>query len=209
MDHKSSWKPHFDSRAVTILSSNLIHDGHYRAYIHTLEFRLFKGGKSPQLQREQIQIPPSAAVVLYDPKLDCVVMVEQLRIGALGSEQPWLLEVVAGYLEPGEAPEQAIVREAKEEAQCEIKKLLPICHYYTSPGGLTERTWVFCGLIDASDVSGIHGCKEEHEDIKVHVLPALEVMALLQQGLLTSSSTVIALQWLQANRAQLQSVNYL
>lgn len=198
------WQPSWHSPDVEVQITDQVHRGHYQIKIHTLRYKKFSGEWSEVFQREQVQVPNSSAVILFDPDLDTVVMIEQFRCGPLGDPtlEPWLLEVVAGYIDEGESPEASVMREAKEEAGVEIKQLIPIHQYYTSPGGLSERTWIYCGIIDARDVGGIHGLDHEHEDIKVHSLQFPKVMALLDQGLLTSSSTLIALQWLKMNHDQ-------
>lgn len=62
----------------------------------------------------------------YDPRLDKVVLVEQIRIPAIEtSNTPWLLEAIAGMVEQHEPLEQLVRREAKEEAGITIQR----CHY--------------------------------------------------------------------------------
>ena len=205
------WEPAFKETDVEIETSDSVFSGHFEANRLKLRHRKFSGDWSAWLHREQVKPFNSAAVILYDPKRDQVVMIEQFRVGALNEKNraPWLLEVVAGYIEAHEAPPEAIKREALEEAACEIKALYPILNYYPSPGGVTEKTNVYCGLCDASKAGGIHGSPLEDEDIKVHVLSALDVFKLLEEGMMTSSATVIALQWLKMNRDHLRSVGYL
>lgn len=203
------WKPEFEEVDVEVMSSKSIHKGHFELKLHKLRFKKFSGDWSEWIEREQICIASSAAVVLYDPKKEVVIMIEQFRLGALEQQSsPWLLEIVAGYVEPGETPEQSVEREAWEEAHCKVEKLIPICEFYTTPGGSNERTSIFCGLCDSSNVEGIYGNAQEQEDIKVHVLPVKEVLRILEKGMLTSSSTMIGLQWLRDNRDQLHSLGY-
>ena len=47
--------------------------------------------------------------------------------------EPWLLECVAGVMEPGETPEALARREALEEAGCIVTDLVPIATFLTSP----------------------------------------------------------------------------
>ena len=46
-----------------------------------------------------------------------MLLIDQLRAGpvARGDHQPWFYETVAGRVDPGETPEQALVRELREE----------------------------------------------------------------------------------------------
>ena len=115
------------------------------------------------------------------------------------SKSPWLLEAVAGIVEPGENTEKVIIREAKEEAGIDVLELAPICHYWVSPGGCTEGVHLFCGRVDASHAGGIHGLDTEAEDIKVHVYDAQEAFSLVRQGIINQPPTIISLQWLELN----------
>jgi ADP-ribose pyrophosphatase len=155
--------------------------------------------------REVFERGHAAAVLPYDPVRDQVVLVEQFRIGALRApEGPWLLEIVAGIIDPGETPEAVVRREAVEESGCVLQDVVPICEYHVSPGGTTERIALFCGQVDALHIGGIHGLAEEEEDIRVLVVPTDEAIALLHAGKILSAAPIIALQWLLLNRESLR-----
>jgi ADP-ribose pyrophosphatase len=146
-------------------------------------------------------------VLPYDPVLDAVVLVEQFRIGALEAPgDPWLLEIVAGIIDkPDETAEDVVRREAVEEANCYIQDIVPICDYFVSPGGTSERISLFCGKVDAVGVGGVCGLEDEAEDIRVIVVPFPAAIAQLQAGDIRSAAPIIALQWLQLNHAQLRA----
>ena len=109
---------------------------------------------------------------------------------------PWLLECVAGVIEPGETPEELARREALEEAGCVIADLLPIATFLTSPGATTETVRLFCGRIDSEGVGGLHGLAGEGEDIRATVMPVEDAVALLDRGRIVNAKTIIALQWI-------------
>ncbi|MEJ2593391.1 MAG: NUDIX domain-containing protein, partial [Candidatus Thiodiazotropha sp.] len=163
------------------------------------------GGESGTLIRERLEGLRAASVLLYDPKLDQVVLVEQFRIGAVGQEQPpWVLETVGGYVPEGESDESVARREAVEEANCEIGRIERICEFMVSPGISVDRIALFCGEVDASRAAGVHGLDHEGEDIRVVVMEADEAIGELYGGRANSTSIVIALQWLALNRAALR-----
>ena len=62
-------------------------------------------------------------------------------------EYPWILECAAGIIDPGETPDQVVVREAKEEAGVTVTAIEPIADYFASPGGISEKLYVFCGRV--------------------------------------------------------------
>ncbi|MBX3708505.1 MAG: NUDIX domain-containing protein [Gammaproteobacteria bacterium] len=197
----------FTQNDYEIIKCDVLYDGVFRTVRYHLQFRLFHGGWSPTVVRELMERKPAVAILPYDPVLDQVVLIEQFRPGAFANPQsPWLIEVVAGLIDKKQTPEEVALREASEEAGCEILDLYPICEYFVSPGGSNEYLWLFCGRIDASNAGGIHGLHEENEDIRTFTLPAEEAFILVQEGSIKTSPAIISLQWLQLNREWLKQL---
>lgn len=170
-----------------------------------LRHGLFRGGMGPLITRELFVRPDAVCVLPYDPLRDCVVLVEQFRVGALDkSAHPWLLELVAGMIDKDETPEEVARREALEEAGVTLGELRALTSYYPSPGGSDERVHLYVGRCDSAGVGGLHGLAEEGEDIRVLVLPFAEALAALAAGRLDNAASIIALQWLQLNRESLR-----
>ena len=200
------WSPAWQQKDVEIKENNLVYSGFYKLRQLNLRHRCFSGEWSEWVTREQIRRADAAAVLLWDPKQDKIVLIEQCRMALIGvykNQSPWLLEIVAGLCDPGETPEETIRRESKEEAGYELIELIPIGEFYNSPGGFAEKTYLFCGIIQAKDTGEIHGLPQDHEDIKTHVLDAAQILKDLETGkLVTSASTLIALQWLREKRKE-------
>ncbi len=193
-------------QGVEIVEQEVGYAGFFRLYRYRLRHRLFSGGWTPVITRELFERGHAVAVLPYDPVRDEVVLVEQFRIGALEMEGgPWLLECVAGMIEPGESPPAVAYREAREEAGCKLMELALIADYLVSPGGTSERIRLYCGKVDTEGVGGIHGLAEEHEDIRVTAVSFGEAMDLLRKGRINSAAPIIALQWLAMNRESLRS----
>ena len=128
-------------------------------------------------------------------------MIEQFRVGAvLQPNQAWLWEIVAGAIEEGETAEEVAYRESEEEADCQIQDLQFISEFYTTPGGSSERITLFCGKVDASGVGGIHGLKDEHEDILVRIVKFDQAYRMIESGEIESAIPIIAIQWLALNK---------
>jgi ADP-ribose pyrophosphatase len=181
----------------------------YRGFFSLSKFRvrhtLFAGGWSEPLTRELFHRGRCVAVAPYDPVTGQVILVEQFRIGALGDKPvPWLIEIVAGAVEPGESPEDVAHREALEEAGCRLDRLIRIGEFYTTPGGCSEKITVFCGLTDCRQAGGIFGLDEEDEDIRALVVSLDEALAWVDSGVIDSIIPVLALQWLALNRERLR-----
>jgi ADP-ribose pyrophosphatase len=188
----------------TLLNREPVHDGFFKLDIFRVRHDTYAGGEV-EVIRELYYRDDAVAVLLYDPGNDRVVMIEQFRIGALDDDDgPWLLEIVAGMIEPDETVHEVAERECLEEAGVKVHAFETIHTFYTSPGGSSEKIYLLCGLIDSSDVGGIHGLDEEDEDIRVCVLDFADVEAMLAEDRITSAIPLVALQWLKIHRERLR-----
>lgn len=192
-------------RKTEIISRDTCYEGFFRLERLRLRHSLFAGGMSPEITREILERSDVAAVLLHDPNSDKVVLIEQFRVGAMADAQgPWLLEIVAGLIEPGESPEEVARCEALEEAGLTVTDLMPIATFYPGPSKTTERSHVFCGRVDASAAGGLHGLHHEGEDIRVLPMTTDEALDLLERGRINSAWPIIALQWLALNRERVR-----
>ncbi len=188
-----------------ILNREPVFRGFLKVDRYELKHELFQGGESQPLIRERLEEIGAVSVLLYDPKRDQVVLVEQFRIGAVGYlDSPWLLETIGGLQTNGEAEESVARREALEEADCKIGRLLRICEFMVSPGISVDRIKLYCGEVDASRAGGVHGLDHEGEDIRVVVMDADEAIGELYGGRANSTSIIMALQWLALHRTELR-----
>jgi len=196
----------FTRKDVEIVSREAAFRGFYRLDILTLRHRLFNGGWGPELRRELFVRHDAVCVLPYDPWLDSVVLIEQVRIGALDkSERPWMIELVAGLIDKDEAPEEVAHREAQEEAGVELLNLTPITRYFPSPGGSDELVYLYCATVDSRGAGGIHGLEEEGEDIRVSVWPRAKALAAVEDGRIDNAASIIALQWLGMHAERLMT----
>lgn len=191
----------FSQKDVEIITDEPLYEGFFSLKALTLKHRRFEGGWTGTLRREVFDRNPVAAILPYDPVLDQVVLIEQFRVGAYNDKQPWMLELIAGIIENNESAEDMAYRETKEEAGLDILELQKIYEYWVSPGASTEYLSLFYGKVDSQSAGGIHGVIDENEDIKAHVLNADMAFDLVKQGKINNSATIMALQWLQLNRA--------
>jgi ADP-ribose diphosphatase len=194
-----------DRDDVEIIDRKIVYDGYFRMDRYRLRHRLHDGDWSGEITRELFERGHAAALLPYDPALDVVVLIEQFRIGAYAAGwKPWLFEVVAGIIEPGETPDDVVRREAAEEAGLSVTDLVPIAEYLPSPGGTSETTALFCGRVDAARAGGIHGLADEGEDIEVSVHESKDIESLVSAGQIRNAASLIALQWFLLNRKTLR-----
>jgi len=204
-DFKPENYPTFFQSDVEILDRQTVFQGFFRIDQYKIRHALFQGGQSGEVKRELFERGHAVVVLPYNPVTDQLVLIEQFRIGALHNPNgPWLLEAIAGMIEPGESNEIVAQREAMEEAGLELQQFWPMLSYQSSPGGTTERIYLLLARLNQTQVSGVYGLKAEQEDIKVHLLQRTDALALLNAGKIDNAATVIALQWLQLNLHQVQ-----
>ena len=201
-EFKAVQYPSFSATDLEIIDKSTVFQGFFRIERWQLRHKCFAGGWSEVMTRELFERGQAVVVLPYNAQTDELGLVEQFRIGAVGSGQsPWLLEAIAGMIEPGQSAELTARREAEEEAGIQLTELWPMLHYYSSPGGSTERIQLYLGRLTAAVTPGVFGLADEHEDIKVHLLPRATAMQLLAEGKIDNAATVIALQWLALHLA--------
>ena len=186
----------FSQADVDIQNDEVAWRGFFEVRRLRLAHRRYEGGWMRDVGRELFVRHRAAAALLYDDAHDCVVMVEQFRVGALACESPWCLEMIAGIADKDEPVGDLVVREAKEEAGCTITALRPLYTYLPSPGGSNECLEMFIARVDCTQVEAVAGLADEHEDIKTYVVPRVQLMELMEAGRLGNAATLIALQWL-------------
>lgn len=196
--------PHDD---VEVLQRETCFQGFYKLDRLHLRHRQFSGSMGPQLSRELFVRHDAVCVLPYDAQRDCVVLIEQFRVGAMDkSANPWLIELVAGLIDKDEEPEEVARREAIEEADLVLGALWPITTYFPSPGGSDERVYLYVGRCDSQGAGGVHGLAEEGEDIRVHVWPLEDALQAVKDGRINNAASIIALQWLALNRAEVRGL---
>jgi ADP-ribose pyrophosphatase len=140
------------------------------------------GGR--ETTREVASYPDCVAIVAVDNKGN-VILVRQYR-HAVGRE---LLELPAGGIEPGEAPEESARRELEEETGYKAGKMERIGGAYTAPGYSTE----FMHLFLATDLEPGPSRAEDDEIIQVVPLSLSRVQDLLSSGEICDGKSVIGL----------------
>ena len=191
---------------VEMIAQQPLYQGFFRLNQYRFKHRLFNGEMSGEVVREIFERGHAGVLLPYDALRDQVVLIEQIRIAAIEtSKTPWLLELVAGMIEPGEDIEQVIRREAQEEADITVGRCKPVLSYLASPGGTSERLSIMVGEVDSSTAKGIHGLAEENEDIRVHVVSREQAYRWVVDGMIDNAASIIALQWLQLNYPSLRN----
>ncbi len=188
-------------KTYRITRQETVHSGFFKMNRYRLRHTSFLGGWCGEIERERLELDAAVSVLLYDPRCDSLVLVEQFRIGLVDDmDPPWSLETVSGLCDTTrETPQQVARREVSEESGCALKALTPIGSFFVSPGLSSERIHLFCGWVDAERAGGVHGLPQEGEEMQVVVVPRREAVEELF-GRLKSTSVIMAVQWLEAHR---------
>lgn len=194
--------------AVRVDADDVAHAGFFLTRHVALRHPTFDGGMSGTVDRETFVMADACVVLPYDPVRDRILLTEQFRMGpwSRGDRFPWVLEPVAGRVDPGESPETCALRECVEEAGVEPRALLPAAHYYPSTGAVSEYVYSYVGLCDLPDLPrGGGGLADEGEDIRTVLLTFDEAMDLVSSGEANDGPLILLMLWLQRERPRLRA----
>jgi ADP-ribose pyrophosphatase len=164
-----------ETRRKSTLFTGLVFD------IEQMEVRLGeKGWHTYQIIRH-----PGGAAVLPLHEDGSVTLIRQFRPAINRS----LLELPAGKLEPGEAPELCGRRELLEETGLMAKALLPLGIYYSSPGVFDEINHLYL----ATGLEQGEAAPDSHEEIVTVRITLEEALRLCREGGICDGKTMAAL----------------
>jgi ADP-ribose pyrophosphatase len=170
----------------------------FRVVEGRFRFQRYDGNMSDEIVRLNLDRGDSVAAVLHDTTDDTIVLTEQYRYPTHGKGPGWMLELPAGVLDADEKPEQSVRREIVEEVGYEVSSMEPICTFYVSPGGTSERILLFYARVTPSArISAGGGVVSEGEDIRTVHIPVAEALARVRDGDIVDAKTIIGLQWLE------------
>ncbi len=187
-------------------SERIVYKGFFSVKEHNLSYRMFNNEQSEVVRRSTLISSDAAIVLPYDPVNDRVLLIEQFRTGPYvkGDDRPWVLEPIAGLIDSGESPEQAGIREAREEAQLEIETLLLVARSYPSPGISTEFFHQYVGLVSLPESSNlVSGLASESEDIRSHIFSYKEFSKMISKGKINVGPAILIGLWLAKNRKKI------
>jgi len=146
----------------------------------------------------------SVAVLLLHAERKSVVLVEQFKAPALvgrrrddhSTTDGWVVETVAGMINANETPEAAALRETFEETGYQIRHLQFIGRFFSSPGGTSERIFLYFAEVRDADRIGKGGGIDD-EDIKIVQMTIDELFDQLARGSIEDPKLWIAAYWLR------------
>lgn len=195
------------------LETDVVLINHKRAYLNffgieeaDLQFRRHDGTMNDPVNRGALMVGQAAVVLPYDPVRDVVLLTEQFRtpVFLCGDPSPWVWEPVAGLVDPGETPEQAAHREAREEAGLELKRLEKAGEMYSSTGSSSEYLHIFIGLTELTEASQNGGLAEEGEDIRSKIISYDALMQGVDAHAFKDMPLITSALWLARHRDRLR-----
>jgi ADP-ribose pyrophosphatase len=174
--------PHEMAQAI---STRAIHHG--RVIDVVVDTVRFPDGTVGEL--DIVRHPGACAVLPFlgdptgaDPSL---LMIRQYRHAAGG----WLLEIPAGRLDPGEAPDDCARRELLEETGCTAGRLELLTTILTTPGFSNERIHLFM----AAELTAGVAHREADEFIEPHAIALSEALGKIRTGEIVDGKTIVAI----------------
>jgi len=162
-----------------------------------LESRQVHDGKVVKLSVDRVELPNgsvtelevirhqgAAAVVPLTADGD-VLMVRQYRHATGG----WLLEVPAGKLDPGEAPDICAARETEEEVGYRVGRLDSLGWIWTTPGFTDEKIWLYLARDLVPGSQNLDG----DEVLTVEKMPLVEAVSRVHRVEICDGKSVCAL----------------
>jgi ADP-ribose pyrophosphatase len=128
---------------------------------------------------------PGAAAVVPFLSDDEVLLIRQYRHAAGGM----ILEVPAGKLDCGEAPEACAQRELQEEAGQRAGRLEALGWIWTTPGFTDEKIHLFA----AFDLTPVPQCPDDDEIIELVPTSLARALELVWSGEINDAKSAIAL----------------
>ena len=185
---------------VEIIRTERLFDGFFKLDRAWLRHETSGGVMSPEVMRLNVERGDGAAVLLMNRDSQTVVLTRQFRYATwLRGDGGWILEIPAGTVPAGKLPAETAMCELLEEVGYQPTELRLLMKFYATPGGTTERVFLFFGEVDnRHKIAAGGGLDAEHEFIEVVELPIADALTMLQRGEILDGKTIVALQWLAA-----------
>lgn len=184
----------FDFR---IISKETIYKGWMTVSKYTLcHASLNPEKKTVHEKREVVETGDTIFVLLYVPQTDSFVLQQEWRAGILvhpDNDDPLMIQGCAGFIEPGESPQDAARREVFEETGIEVENLDPLVSVYASPGFLTEKTAIYLGYVKSTPKTGLYGAESESEEVRTQLIPRSKAYQYCDEGKIFDAKTLLAI----------------
>jgi GDP-mannose pyrophosphatase NudK len=178
-----------------IVARRTIFQGWSRIELLTVEWPE-RDGRCERHDREVIDHGSPAAVLPVDRERGVALLTRQWRAARHeATGDGWILEAAAGFIDEGESPEEAAIREAREELGVRLGRARRVGAVMPAAGTLTETVHLHLAFYSAGDrIEDGGGADGEGELIEVVELPLAELFAMAREGRIDDAKTLILVQ---------------
>src|SRR5258705_3988218 len=199
-------KPH--PAEVKVVSKERLLDDFFKIDRLVISHQRFDGSMSADRPWLIFERGDAAAALLFDPEDREVILVDQFRPPTIEKGKGWLLETAAGMIRAGETPEACMIREIKEETGYQVTDLAPVATFYSSPGGSSERIFLFYAEVREVQQVNQGGGVDDGEAIDVITMAFNEFLRRLRNREFEDPKIIIAGQWLRDRRQSMPSEHH-
>lgn len=192
-------------RTVDIKSKKTVFKGRYTIDEFVFGYDRVAGkGRLEEVTRLVFERGDSCAALIHDVERDVVVLAEQFRIATHAKGPGYIIEAMAGSVEPDEDPEDCIRREMMEEVGYRAGKLTLISQGYVSPGSSSERIFLYYAPVKTADLVDpkASGLAAEKEDIRRVEYAREDFLARVDAAFFDDSKVMALGFWLKAQPRQ-------
>jgi nudix-type nucleoside diphosphatase (YffH/AdpP family) len=178
-----------------VVGRRTVFEGWSRIDVLTIESSNAGGGKELH-DREVIDHGSATAVLPVDRERSRALLIRQWRAAKHDAQgDGWILEICAGFIDAGEGPEAAAIREAEEELGIRLSGVRKVGAVMPAAGFLTETIHLYLADYSAADRIGAGGgTAHEGELIEVVERPVEELFAMARAGEIHDAKTLILVQ---------------
>jgi nudix-type nucleoside diphosphatase (YffH/AdpP family) len=190
-------------KRVVVERRERVYDGFFKVDEAHLRYERFDGEMSESVSRLAVERGDSVAVLLHRPESDQIVLVKQFKYPTYDKGPGWIVETLAGMIDDGEHPADAARREVLEEAGYALSDLVHLSTFYLSPGGSTERVFLYLAEVaDRDKVARGGGRAIEGEDIVSVEMSLADALTQVRTGAIVDAKTIVAIYALQDRTLQ-------
>ncbi len=194
-------------KKVSIEQKRYIFDDVFKVEEVLLRHEKFNGEMSNELRRISLERGDSVAVLVFNLTTNKIILISQFRYPSYKKGNGWLIETIAGMVDPGEEPEESAGREVQEETGLNISTLEHIATFYPSPGGSSERIHLYYSEVSGEDAKykRTGGLISEGEDIKAEEFLLEDALSMIKSGEIMDAKTIIGMYWLENRRLKVSN----
>lgn len=155
-----------------------------------------KNGTWQNQNRESYNRGDGAAILLYNPIKNTVILTKQFRMPSFlnGNKNGMMIEVCAGLLDKNDAI-TCIKNEAEEETGYQVLNPKKVFEIYSTPGAVTEKIHYFTAEVNETmKISEGGGLESETEEIEVLEITFDKALKMMYSGEIQDAKTIILLQ---------------